>query len=75
MAKIIFTDNVGIKDGQSKLSSVSALYNGSVFSLDVYGGDTRTDAVKSKAIRDYLSVIVSEDAQLKGKPPPEKDPV
>ena len=69
MAKIAYTE---VK-AADKLEYVEAAYDGKVHRINVYKGDTRTDAEKLAAIKLCLDLQVKDLALKEGKPLPEAD--
>lgn len=73
MAKIQFTEGQAMKDGKQALSFVEAVYDGKTHRINVYAGDTRTDAEKAVEIRKCLDLRIKELAVKEGKPFPEAE--
>lgn len=73
MAKIAYTETTKQKGGAPVLDAVEAVYDGKTHRIDVYPGDTRTDAVKAAAIKLCLEGLIVDLAIKEGKPLPEKD--
>ncbi len=69
MAKVIYTE----KTNSGKAEYVDAAYDGKTHRIEVYGGDTRTDAEKLAAIKLCLELQVKDLALKEGKPLPEAD--
>lgn len=70
MAKVAYTEKS--KPGGA-LEYVEAVYDGKIHHIQVYGGDTRTEAEKLAAIKACLFLRANDLAIKDGKPIPDPD--